>query len=34
MARFRIVRPDGDPDEVTPEELEQLAEAAAKLRAW
>jgi hypothetical protein len=32
MDRFRIVRPD-DPDEITPDDLERLSAAAAKLRA-
>lgn len=31
MARLRIVRPDDDPDEIKPEDLERLA--AAKRRA-
>jgi hypothetical protein len=33
MDRPRIVRPDDDPDEIKPEDLERLALAAAKLRA-
>ena len=33
MDRFRIVRPDDEPDEIAPNDLERLAAAAAKLRA-
>jgi hypothetical protein len=33
MNRLRIVRPDEDPDEITPEDRERLATAVAKLRA-
>jgi hypothetical protein len=33
MDRFRIVRPDDDSDEITPDDLERLSLAAAKLRA-
>jgi len=32
MDRSRIVRPDDDSDEITHEDLERLAAAAAKLR--
>jgi hypothetical protein len=32
MDRFRIVRPDEDPDEITPDDIERLAAAVAKLR--
>jgi hypothetical protein len=31
--RFRIVRPDEDPEEITAEDRERLATAVAKLRA-
>jgi len=33
MFRPHIVRPDDDPDEITPEDLERLSVEAAKLRA-
>lgn len=33
MDRFRIVRPDDDPDDISREDLERLSVAAAKLRA-
>jgi hypothetical protein len=32
MDRFRIVRPDDEPDEITPEDLDRLGAAVAKLR--
>jgi hypothetical protein len=34
ITRLRIVRPDDAPDEITPEQLERLTVAVAKLRVF